>query len=382
MARWLGFGSIVAAGFAVVGGQLLGSDVVVSEPIVDGVAFVVYACLGGLIIARRDGYLTGWLLTLSGLAIVFANGYAGLSFVGPEAAAWVESSAWAAVFAVFAAMTLTFPSGHRPHGTKAWARLGRIALYALPVLVAMSALTRTLVGSEAVEQLNPIGFLPSFLGFPSELGVVTILTAGTISLIVKRKHSSGTERAQLTWVVFALATLVVLLLATFVYIFGSLAITGIDPGDAAWAPVSVMMLLFPVSFAVAILRYRLFDIDRIVSRTITYAIVAALLAATFFALVIVLGTLIPVDDSSWQVATSTLVVASLFNPARRRLRDLVDRRFNRRHYDSRRVSERLAEQIREVTDPLVIGEAWTQVVASTMQPSAIYLWLKDPKAKS
>lgn len=378
MTRWLGFGTIVALGLALLIAQVIGTDAVPTDPIIVGVAFGIYSYFGGLIIARRDGHLTGWLLTLSGLVIVFADGFGRLPFVGPDLDSWVQSWVWTAEFAVFAAMALTFPSGKPPGGAGMAARLGRIALYALPVLVATSALTRTLGGPEAASgQLNPIGLLPAFLSYPSLLAVVAILISGTISLVVKRKHASGTERAQLTWVVFAMSIFVTLVGATFVYIFGATALTGIDPGDDAWAPVFIMVILFPLSFAIAIIRYRLFDIDRIVSRTVTYAIVAALLAVAFFAVVTLLGTLIPVDDSSWQVAASTLVVAALFNPARRRVHSFVDRRFNRSNYDSQRVAADLSDQIRDEIDPLLIGDAWIQAVSSAVQPSVITLWLKD-----
>lgn len=383
MTRWFGFGLIVAVGFTLVAGQMFNADTQLFDPLIPGVAFGIYASLGALIIAKRDGHLTGWLLTLSGLAIVIADGFGRLPFVGAELALWVGSWAWTAVFAVFAAMTLTFPAGHTPQGPGVLARLGRIAVYALPLLVAMAALTKNLGGPEGgALQINPFGFLPTFLALPSTLGVVAIWIAATTSLIVKRRGASGTERAQVTWVVFALTIFVALVIATFIYLLAALEVTGEDPGDVAWTPVFLMMFLFPLSFAVAILRYRLFDIGRIVSRTITYAIVAALLAGAFFAVVTVLGTVIPVDDTSWQVAASTLVVAFLFNPARSRMQDLVDRRFNRRQYDTQRVSEGLTEQIRNVTDPLAIGEALAQVVASTMQPAAIHLWLRDRKGKS
>ncbi len=383
MTRWFGFGSLVAVGLALLVAQTIGADATFSEPIFVGVGFGVYAIVGWLIISRRDGHLTGWLLVTSGVVIVFADGFGRTSFAGPEIADWVASWAWTAVFAVFAAMTLTFPSGHAPQGARLSARLGRIALYSLPVLVAVGAFTRTLGGPEAAaEQVNPIGFLPSFFTYPSLLGVVIILIFGTISLIAKRREASGAERAQLTWVVFALTVFVTLVGLTLIYLFAVLAMTGNDPGDAAWTPVFLMMILFPLSFAVAILRYRLFDIDRIVSRTVTYAIVAALLAGAFVAVVTLLGTLIPVDDSNWQVAASTLVVASLFNPARQRVQGLVEHRFNRRSYDPQIVSVGLSERIRDEIDPLAIAESWTLAVASTMQPSAIVLWLDEHKANA
>ncbi len=378
MFRWFRFSLIVIAGLAIVTIPVFFGDASFSEPVITGVAFVVYAYLGGLIILRRDSHLTGWLLALSGLAITFADSFGRLPFVGNDLNSWVQSWAWTAVFAVFAAMTLTFPSGHPPRGPTLSARLGRIALYALPVLVAMGALTKTLGGPESdTGKINPIGFVPDSFSVPILLGVVAILFAGTISLVVKRRKATYAERAQLTWVVFALSIFVTLIVLTLVYI-SVIDVSGDD--DGPWSPVYVAMLLFPLSFGVAILRYRLFDIDRIVSRTLTYAIVAVILTGTYFGAVTLLGTLISVDDSSWQIAASTLVVAALFNPARRRVHGFVDRRFNRSQYDAQNVAAGLTEGIRDQIDPWVIGEAWTDAVAATMQPSAMALWLKDDAA--
>jgi hypothetical protein len=381
MFRWFRFSLIVIAGLAILTIPVFFSDAPLSDQILTGTGFGIYAYLGGLIILRRDSHLTGWLLTLSGLAIVFADSFGRLPFVGNDLNSWVQSWAWAAVFAVFAAMTLTFPSGHPPRGPTISARLGRIALYALPILVAMAALTETMGGPESgTGKVNPIGFVPDSFSDPILLGVVAILFAGTISLVLKRRKATHAERAQLTWVVFALTIFVTLIVLTLLYVSIASAVSGDDPGDGAWSPVFLAMILFPLSFGVAILRYRLFDIDRIVSRTITYAIVAIILTGTYFGAVTLLGTLISDDDSSWQIAASTLVVAALFNPARRRVHGFVDRRFNRSQYDAQNVAAGLTEGIRDQIDPWVIGEAWTEAVAATMQPSAMALWLKDDAA--
>jgi hypothetical protein len=184
------------------------------------------------------------------------------------------------------------------------------------------------------------------------------------------------ERAQLTWVVFGLVTFVTAVLATFSYISISIAMGAGDPGDPAWAPVYLLMILFPLTFGIAILRYRLYDIDRIVSRTVSYAALAGLLAATYFAVVTVLTSQLP-GGNELAVAASTLLVAALFNPLRIRLQLWVDRRFNRARYDAQQVADRFA---RDLQDDLGQGGLVTDllgVVSDTMQPSVLSVWVRS-----
>jgi hypothetical protein len=184
------------------------------------------------------------------------------------------------------------------------------------------------------------------------------------------------ERAQLTWVVFGLVTFVTAVLATFSYISISIAMGAGDPGDPAWAPVYLLMISFPLTFGIAILRYRLYDIDRIVSRTVSYAALAGLLAATYFAVVTVLTSQLP-GGNELAVAASTLLVAALFNPLRIRLQLWVDRRFNRARYDAQQVADRFA---RDLQDDLGQGGLVTDllgVVSDTMQPSVLSVWVRS-----
>jgi hypothetical protein len=212
------------------------------------------------------------------------------------------------------------------------------------------------------------------------LTVVAILIAGSISLLVKRRHTQGTERAQLTWVLFGLLLLGSSIVLTFAYIFGSIALGAGDPGDSAWIVTWLVMVSFPLWFGVAILRYRLFEIDRIVSRTVSYALVVAFLAVVFATVVTVLTTLLP-EGSDLRVAASTLAVAALFNPVRRRVQHFVDRRFNRSHYDAMRVGTEFADVVKNEVDSDRIVSGWVDVVSSTLQPMAITVWIRDPASR-
>jgi len=376
--RLVRFGLLVLVGIV-----LLAAPVVASvSPLVlvfEAASFIVYASFGGLIIARRDGHVTGWLLTLIGLTLAFI---ASVTYVAGSSAfltAWVASWGWTAVFALFAGLTLTFPSGQVPLGPGLWARMGRAAVRLLPVLVVTSTLTVNLGGSEMLNGTpNPFGFLPDWMGTASLLGVVLILLSGVVSLVLKRRRSSGAERAQLTWVVFGLVLLVTAIVLTFLFIAISVAVGAGDPGDDAWIAAYLVMISFPVTFGVAILRYRLYDIDRIISRTISYVVVVGLLAAVFFGVVTAVGSLVQ-TDSDLAIAASTLAVAALFNPLRKRVHAVVDRRFNRSHYDAQRVIQGFAGSLQGRADSEGIVEGWVGVVTETMHPSLVAIWVREGK---
>lgn len=374
--RLVRFGLLVAVGLILLIAPILASASFF-DLVFETVSFGIYASIGGLIIARHDGHLSGWLLTLVGLMVAFIAAVTYLVEPSAFLALWVASWGWTAVFALFAALTLTFPAGHVPRGRGPWARAARAAVWLLPVLVVASTLTETLGGSEMLNETpNPFGFLPDWVGTASLFGVVFILLCSVVSVVLKRRRSSGAERAQLTWVVFGLVLLVTAIVLTFMFIAISIAVGAGDPGDDAWLVAYVVMISFPVTFGVAILRYRLYDIDRIISRTISYLLVGGLLAVVFFTTVTAVGSLIQ-TDSDLVIAASTLAVAALFNPVRKRIQSGVDRRFNRSRFDAQRVMDRFAGSLQDRTDGGAIVEGWVGVVSETMQPSLVAVWVRD-----
>ena len=371
-------GLLIVAGLGLFVVQLTLGDRALADDLLAAAGFLIYAAIGGLIVIRRNGHPTGWLLIMIGLAVMFADGLAGLPGVSTMLADWVASWGWGLVFLLFALLTLTFPSGHLPAGRGPWARAGRASIWVLPILLVATALTETLSGAESsAETVNPIGFLPEWLGYIGLLGIVAILLGGAVSLVIKRRRAVGAERAQFTWVVFAFVLFTTTVVLTFLYIFISIGVGAGDPGDAAWSPVYVMMILFPLSFGVAVLHYRLYEIDRIVSRTVSYALVVGLLAGAFLGVVALMSSLLPDESSDLAVAGSTLVVAAMFNPLRRRVQAWVDRRFNRQRYDAQRVMDGFAVSLRDRVDPEEVMNGWVGVVSSTMQPDAIGMWVRN-----
>lgn len=379
--RWLTFFGLVLIGLVLLLAPALTGDFVVDSAVA-GVGFAVAASMGGLIIGRRDGHLTGWLLTAVGVAIVFANGFTLLPGVSVELDVWVASWSWTVVFALFALLALTFPSGHLPRRGGPGSRLSRISAWALAFFVLAAPFTETLSGSEAsARSRNPVGFLPFWLSWLPVLGTFCILFVAAASLVIRRRRAVGVERAQLSWVVFALVVLATTIAGTFVFILASLALGRGDPGDDAWGPAFLVMTLFPVAFAVAILRFRLFDIDRLVSRTVSYAALVGLLTAVFASIAVYLPQVLGLGEGSpLVVAGGTLATAALFNPLRHRIQNRVDRRFNRARYDAQREVDRFAGRLRTEVGLEDITDEVLAVVDLTMQPASVAVWVRSSES--
>jgi hypothetical protein len=204
-----------------------------------------------------------------------------------------------------------------------------------------------------------------------------------IGIALRFRSTSGIERQQLRWVragaILAVASMFL------VYVPGVVATKVVAVNDAIAhvstgvfdALVVVGIACVPASFTVAILRYRLYDLDRIVSRTVSYAAVTGLLLATYVVVVTTVSRLTP-GGSSLAVAASTLAVAALFQPVRRRMQDLVDRRFNRSRYDAARTVEAFRTRLRSQVDLDTVRADLLTVTRDTMQPTAAALWLRPP----
>jgi hypothetical protein len=198
------------------------------------------------------------------------------------------------------------------------------------------------------------------------------LVAALVCVVLRYRASRGTERQQLRWVGAGAAAAVVGLLLAFPGVFGLLPSRTTDV-------VLVGMLCPPVGVAVAVLRYRLWDLDRLVSRTVTYALVTALLVIPYVLIVPAAGRL-AAGSGSLAVAGATLAAAALFAPLRRRVQAVVDRRFNRRRYDAARTVEQFAARLRDQIDLDALSAELLAVVDQTMQPSQAWLWLRPPAA--
>jgi hypothetical protein len=194
------------------------------------------------------------------------------------------------------------------------------------------------------------------------------LPPAAVCVVLRFRSSRGVERQQMRWVAAGLAGAVAGLLLAL-------------PGGLGIAPAWISGIVFPAllcppaAVGVAVLRYRLYDLDRVISRTVTYGLLTVLLGLGYAAVVLGLGRLLP-QGSSLAVAAATLAVAAAFSPLRRRVQGLVDRRFNRRRYDAAGTVEAFAARLRDQVDLDVLHTELLAVVDQTVQPTRVSLWLR------
>jgi hypothetical protein len=200
--------------------------------------------------------------------------------------------------------------------------------------------------------------------------ILAVLVAAG-SLVVRFRRARGTERQQLRWV--ALAAALVSLAGVVVLASLALGVSG-APGLLSWAA-GVCVAVLPVAIGAAVLRYRLYDLDRIVSRALAYGLLTVLLGGGYAGVVLGLGQLLG-RASSLAVAGATLVVAVVFQPARRRIQQAVDRRFNRRRYDAARTIQAFSTRLRDEIDLDTLTAELLAVADQTMQPTRVSLWLR------
>jgi hypothetical protein len=252
-----------------------------------------------------------------------------------------------------------------------------VAAVGTAAIITLSALQPTLQDEDQPVR-NPIG--RAGVPDPEEgalgailFGLLLVCAAAAVTSVVLRfRRSQGVERQQLKWFTYA-ATLLVLFLLLSDYL--------LPPSGVVEALYGVVVALVPIAAGIAILRYRLYDIDRLINRTLVYGALTALLGAVYAAAVLVGGQLfggVGANPPSWAVAAATLAVAALFQPARRRIQAVVDRRFNRHKYDAARTVEAFSTRLRDQVDLDTLSAELLAVVDQTMEPTRVSLWLRPP----
>jgi hypothetical protein len=352
------------------------------------VGAVSAATVGALVAGRRPRHLVGWLLLALGLANAaagFAFSYTRYGLVARPgalpAADYLAGFANSGVFLYLACagfVLLLTPTGSLP--SPRWRWWARTEAAALAVAFVSLLLHPMPLYPEYPQIGNPLGVAaladgPLAAAFP--LGALLILAGlpvGAGSLLSRFRRARGLERLQLRWLavggVLAALALVVALIALVV-----------ESGDGPvlQTAVGVSILVLPLATGAAILRYRLYDLDRIVSRTLAYGLLTVVLGLGYAGVVLGLGRLLP-QGSSLAVATATLAVAALFQPARRRVQTAVDRRFNRRRHDAGRTIAAFSGRLRDQVDLDTLTGELLAVVDQTMQPTRASLWLRPQGA--
>jgi uncharacterized membrane protein len=345
--------------------QITLSDLV--EAVVIVVLTVGMSGLGVLIVVQANNRI-GWLLCLGGLLLAFQY-WTFVSEPGPTAQ-WLSTSVgYVAGLLLIPTVILLFPDGRLPSRRwrpVAWLGIGGATAGTLSVLFAPTIF-------ETNDPAPLAGVLPDTVRAffdAATFGLLPFLVAVIASLIIRYRSAESLQRLQLKMFGYGAAVALAGSLVTNLIAFDE-----IDP----LVPGAISAMALPLSIAAAIMRYRLFDLDRLISRTIGYAIVIATLALVYVAGAVWLPAQIIGEQSSAFVAGSTLVVASLLNPVRRRVISRVDQRFNRSRYDAQKVIAEFSERLKDEIDIDQITADSTAVISRTVQPESMRVWIRGPE---
>jgi hypothetical protein len=345
---------------------------------------LAFSTVGALVASRRPGNPIGWLFCAG--AIVWMLGELGLQYavyaliIAPSAlpagawmvwfGTWARGIGW---FLIVAFLLLLFPTGRLPSPRwrpVLWGAVGYIGVFTIVVWLS-PVLPDTRLGFVH----NPLGLEIESVSVLLELLYFTIpllLVAGGMAVIVRFRRSRGDERQQLKWFAYAVGVMVV----TFTVWFPLQVVGFVAIGSLTFI---VPLAGLPIAAGVAILKYRLYNIDLIINRTLVYGSLTAVLVAAYFGGVVgsqyVFRTLTG-GESQLAVVASTLTIAALFNPLRHRIQSFIDRRFYRRKYDAARTLEGFSSKLRDETDLEVLRGDLMGVVRETMQPAHASLWLR------
>jgi hypothetical protein len=392
---WFAFTlTVVAGGGFVVFGFLSGGTALPSDfenttdaanNIVNAVLFVTLAGAGALIASRRPASKIGWILCLAPIALSWTtfveSVYVYTRYANPGALPFSDNLIWAANWMwslgfvpLLTWLLLLFPDGRLL--SSRWRPVSWLAAIALGALVLGYALSPGPLEDYSTVQ-NPLGIgnaagdvLKALRSAGLPLLVITAVLS-TASLVVRFRRSRGEQREQLKWVAAA----------------GGVAIAGwiIGAGlDSLFSSGGIIVSLsitgFPVAVGIAVLKYRLYDIDVVINRTLVYGSLTATLATFYVGSVLLLERLLaPITrQSDLAIAASTLAAAAFFRPLRSRIQQAVDRRFFRHKYDAQRILEAFGASLRREFDIDALRRELTRVIGRTMNPAHVSLWLREP----
>ena len=354
---------------------------------------VGYSVIGAIIASRLPNHPIGWICcTIGVMAAVtsFCGEYAAYALLahpepilGGKVMLWLGLWAWILFFGLIEFLLFLFPNGRLP--SKRWRPLAWLSaaltlMAAVLMAISPDAVLDTLgpSGKGRVSFLNPFGVegLPS-LYLPVQTLVLLLGGVAAASVVVGRRSARGVERQQIKWLLYA---------GAIFFVGNVLKNTVFSPlGEVSWGLwvgyllVGIGGLGGPIAIGIAILRYRLYEIDTLINRTLVYGSLTAMLVALYFVGIVVLQrffVLLTGQQSTLAVVASTLLIAALFSPMRRRIQSFIDRGFYRRKYDAARTLEVFSAKLRDETDLDALSDDLVGVVRETMQPAHVSLWLR------
>lgn len=379
--RWL------APGMGLVGLGLFGYSATLdvgSENVLVGmmglIAFAAPTLAGAYLAWRLPGNPIGWILTIFGLTFtVGAIGETVALTDSPLApwGGWLGTWQWVvSMTLILVQLPLRYPDGRLPSPRYGWvtpiSALG-VALVFLGNAFRSSVAYATPGGEVVVDLPFPVGLPADVFDVASMLGMSLLLAcvAGALVAAVGRfRRSVGVERQQMKVFASALAFSISGMAANLVlYETGNVA-----AGNVVFA---LLVVILVSSIALAVLRYRLYEFDRLVSRTLSYAVIVLILGSIYVVGAVWLPARLASGESPLFVAGSTLAAAALFSPLRRRVMRWVERRFNRSRYDPERIADQMANRLKDQVDAEHVAEDWAQIVTGTLQPSSVGVWIRE-----
>jgi hypothetical protein len=345
-----------------------------------------FSTVGALVASSRPRNAVGWIFC--GVAISAGIGFSAQFYADyvliaePDSLPGGAVAVWLNLWTIVPVLTgLTIFALVIPEGTflsPRWRPAAWLAVAGGLAILAAIALDPGAIDDRNYPGVsNPVGVARADNGLEALMTIGTLvaflaLALAVVSMSLRFRRSTGIERQQLKWIVYSGAVCAVVFVIT-------LPITVSPWDDVAFVIAFLSLIGVPVATGIAILRYRLYDIDVVINRTLVYGSVTALLAGSYLGLVLLLQLVFRplTEENSLAVALSTLAVAALFRPARNRVQELVDRRFYRRKYDAQQTLEGFAARLRDEVDLDALRAELTAVVGDTMQPAHVSLWLRE-----
>ena len=384
---------VVVGSLAIGGSSAMGGSSAIGSSGADAtlgvVTLILAACVasfglvGATVAIRLPRNAIGWILWVS--APVIAGSLLGTTYAaaGTTTAAPVAPAVMVGailsklgLFVLLATVgifvPLLFPNGHLPSPRWRWVARGSAAAIAGAAALYL-LMPGSLNGNAAIQ--NPLGLAafdenPDAIGWIMSVVLLVPFASGVAAVVVRFRHGGPVERQQVKWFGGAVGVMVV---SVF------LGTSGVGPlGASSWILTFAGIALLPIAVGMAILRYRLYDIDRIISRTIAYLIVTGMLAVVFVGAVLVSRAVLGqfLGENPIEVAASTLIVAALFQPLRRRVQRVVDRRFNRSRYDAEQTVAAFSARLRDETDMEIVKTDLVETTGRTVAPRSLGVWLR------
>ena len=343
---------------------------------------ILYTGLGALLLVRRPGNRIAWLLLVVGLGVILDSAAQPFIREAPASPTTLDylmillaNTMWMVIFFPLFLLLHLFPHGR--FLTPKWSWAGWLSVAMFVTLVVVGGLGPEIGepnGNWVID--NPMAVFSTnifdeYLAVPWFLGLLALSLGGLVAMVVRFRRSSSVIRTQIKWVVYAGVVL------ALTYAVNVLVVTlGASWGEGLVAGFGFVfsIALIPIAITAAILRYKLFEIDRIISRTLTYAVVVIVLAGVYTGAVAAITSLLPTQNSL-AVAGSTLLVAALFNSLRKRVQTSIDRRFNRSGYHAQQISDEFAAHVRSGLTTEELSDRWVRTVNEALQPTSAGIWL-------